>query len=360
VITLLNGPVYLPPHVREALQEPICDLRHPRFQNAYAECRRGVAALLGADGYATVLAAGSGTFGVELVLRSCLRSSDTVVALVTGTFSARLADTALATGARVHREWAPLGRVVTLERVEELLVSWKPRFVLAAHVEPSTGTQIDLSALASLCRRHGAVPIVDGICAGFAAEVHCSRDGLGAYVTASQKGLALPPGMAIAVVSPELLERAQDTSESTTGAYGHLLRWTGVDPSFTPPILHIFALERSLAHITRETMPRRVEKHRRWSAEVQRWARAQGLRPVPASPAVTACSLSALYYPEGLDDIWLRRLRDERGVELAPSNDPRLAGRYFRIGHLGDLPDAHLEQGLAVIAEALTTAGARA
>jgi alanine-glyoxylate transaminase/serine-glyoxylate transaminase/serine-pyruvate transaminase len=360
VITLLNGPVYLPPHVQEALQTPICDLRHPKFKEAYAESRRQVASLLGADGYATVLAAGSGTFGVEMILRSCLRPADRVIALAMGTFSSRMADIALQTGARVHREWAALGGVVPLVRLEELLASEPARFLLVAHVEPSTGTQVDLPAVAALCRRYGTIPIVDGICSGFAVDVHCGRDGIGAFVTASQKGLALPPGMAVAVVSPELLERAKETGESATGMYGHLLRWTGPEPSFTPPILHVFALQRSLEHIARETMTRRSERHRRASERVAAWATEHGLRPVPVCRGVAAATLSALYYPEGTGDEWLLRVRDERGVEMAPSNDPRLAGRYFRIGHLGDLPEAHLEQGLDIVAGALPRVGARA
>jgi alanine-glyoxylate transaminase/serine-glyoxylate transaminase/serine-pyruvate transaminase len=359
VITLLNGPVYLPTHVREALAEPICDLRHPRFKRAYAESRQLVARLLGAEGYGVVLAAGSGTLGIEIVLRSCLRPTDTVLALPMGTFSARMADIAEQTGARVEREWAPLGDAVALDRVDERLQALKPRFLLVAHVEPSTGTQVDLPALAALCRRHGTIPIVDGICAGFALDVDCARDGIGAYVTASQKGLALPPGLAVAVVSPELATRAAGASENTTGTYAHLLRWTTEEPSFTPPILHVFALHRSLEHIAREGMPCRAERHRRWSARVSEWTQASGLALVPVSSQVKAWTLSAVYYPEGLDDAWLVRLRDERGVELAPSNDARLRGRYFRIGHLGDVPDEHLEQGLSILSEALQEAGAR-
>lgn len=359
MITLLNGPVYLPPHVREALAEPICDLRHPRFLDAYTFCRRQAAALLGAPGYGTVLAAGSGTLGVEIVLRSCLRASESVLALVGGTFGARLADIAEGTGARVHRERAALGDVVPLERVEECLADKRPSFLLATHVEPSMGTQIDLATLAALCRRYGALPVIDGICAGFALDVDCARDGIAAYVTASQKGLALPPGMTVAVVSPEMIDRARDVPESTTGLYGHLLRWTAPEISFTPPILHIFALQRSLEHIAEETMARRSARHQRASERVRSWAQENRLQAVPLSPAVSAWTLSALYYPQGLGDAWLRWLRDERGVELAPSNDPRLAGRYFRIGHLGDVPDDHLERGLATVAMALHETGVR-
>ncbi len=360
MISLLNGPVYLPPHVREALATPICDLRHPRFKRAHAESRELTARLLGAGDYGVVLATGSGTLGVEIVLRSCLGPADTALALVMGTFSGRMADMAQQTGARVVRETAACGDLVPLARVDALLAEHRPRFLLVAHVEPSTGTQVDLPALAAVCRRHAVVPIVDGICAGFAVDVDCVRDGIGAYVTASQKGLALPPGMAVAVVSPDLVERSRRTPETVTGTYVHLLRWTSPEPSFTPPILHVFALRASLGHIERETMPRRAERHRGASERVAAWAVENGLAFVPVSRAARAATVSALYYPDGLDDAWLVRLRDERGVELAPSNDARLKGRYFRIGHLGDLPDHDLERGLALTADALQEARVRA
>ena len=63
------------------------------------------------------------------------------------------------------------------------------------------------------------------------SQLDGSFDGIGAYVTASQKGLALPPGMAVAVVSPDLLERARSADERATGLYGRLERWTSPDPS---------------------------------------------------------------------------------------------------------------------------------
>jgi alanine-glyoxylate transaminase/serine-glyoxylate transaminase/serine-pyruvate transaminase len=355
MISLLNGPVYIPPHVKAALAEPICDLRNPRFLEAYDFSRERVAHLLGADNYGTVLASGSGTFGVELVLRSCLGASDRVLALLMGTFSQRMAEIAELTGAQVRQEWAPIGDVVSLERVEELFKEETPRYLLVAHVEPSTGTQVDLVALAALCHRYAVTPIVDGVCAGFAISVDSRRDHLGAYITASQKGLALPPGMTVAVVSPELMAVAQKTPLSNTGLYGHLRSWGTPKPLFTPPILHIFALAESLRHIERETVAVRTERHRRMAEQVRAWGRRHHLKMVPVRPEVAALTLSAFYYPEGLDDAWLYALRDQEGLELAPSNDLRLAGRYFRIGHLGDLPAEHLDQGLAILDRSLAT-----
>jgi aspartate aminotransferase-like enzyme len=305
--------------------------------------------ILGAETGGVFLATGSGTFGVELVLRSCLSPKDKVLALVMGTFSGRMADLAELTGANVIREIAPFGDVVSNERLEFLLSREKPDIVIFAHVEPSTGTQFDLPTVAALCRKLGAIPIVDGVCAGFAIDVDFQMDNLGAYVTASQKGLSLPPGLAIGVVNDELLLRAQTIPESKTGSYGHLLKWTSETLSFTPPILNIFALEESLDYITTETMKRRETRHREYSSLVKEWGRSKNLRPVPAIEEAAAWTLSAFYYPSGLNDAWLVSLRDHCGLELAPSNDPRLAGRYFRIGHLGDLPREHLVEGLSIL-----------
>lgn len=116
---------------------------------------------------------------------------------------------------------------------------------------------------------------------------------------------------------------------------------------------HVFGMESSLRHIETETMVARDVRHRRWAKIVREWGAQQGLQYVATDVAFAASTLTAFYYPEGRDDVWLRRVRDERGLELAPSNDPRLAGRYFRIGHLGDVPEEQLVKGLAILECAL-------
>jgi alanine-glyoxylate transaminase/serine-glyoxylate transaminase/serine-pyruvate transaminase len=351
-ISLLNGPVYQPPHVREAMAQQICDMRHPRFRTAYERSRERIRELTDAAGYSVVLASGSGTFGVELVLRNCLTTGDGVLALVQGTYGERMARMATLSGATVRELKADTGEVVTPAELEEELAREGARFVLMVHVEPSTATELDLAGLVAVCRRAGSIPIVDGICSGFALDVRLSELGIGAFVTASQKGLSLPPGMTVALVSPELAERARHTPVEKTGLYGHLSQWTGETFAFTPPLLHIFALDASLSHIAAETMAARAARHRYQAAQVQAFAQVNTLQLVPVASAA-ASTVTALYYPLGRDDAWLRDIRDRRGLELAPSNDARLAGRYFRIGHLGDLPQEWLERGLAILAEEL-------
>ena len=353
MITLLNGPVYIPSHVREALGQPVCDLRHPRFQSAYAFCRETAAGLLGARDYGVVLAAGSGSFGLELAISSCITPEDSVLALSVGTYGSRLADVIARTGAHMRREEMAPGADVDWPRVEALRRQERPTYVAVTHVEPSTATEIDLRRLGILCRAVDASIIVDGICAGFALDVDCVRDRIAMYITASQKGLALPPGMAVIVASPEAVKRAMAHPEAMSGAYGQFASWLQTAPRFTPPMWHIFGMEASLRYIAQETMPAREARHRAMAAAVAAWGRRRGLRTV-APVTAPAATLTAFYYPDGLGDAWLRRLRDERGLELAPSNDPRLAGRYFRIGHLGDVPMDHLTRGLVILDDAFS------
>lgn len=350
-LSLLNGPVWLPPHVRDAMAGPMCDVRHPRFRASYDACRAGVQELLDAKDYGVVLAAGSGTFGVELVLRSVLPDGAPVLAVVAGAYGERMARVAELAGARVTRVTAPLGQVPSEAALDEALTRARHDYVLLVHVEPSTGTQLDLPGLAAVCRRHGAAPIVDAICSAFALETACAALGLGAVVTASQKGLSLPPGLAVCAVSPELVARAAAVPPERTGMYGRLENWLG-PMQFTPPVAHVFALEASLAHIRAETLAARATRHARAAQRVRAWAEAHAITPVAAAPAA-AHTLTALYYPPGRDDAWLRDLRDRHGLELAPANDPRLTGQGFRVGHLGDLPSDHLDRGLALLTEVL-------
>lgn len=225
MISLLNGPVWLPPHVREAMAGPMCDVRHPRFRASYDACRAGVRELLAAPDHGVVLAAGSGTFGVELVLRSVLPEGAPVLAVIAGAYGERMARVAELAGACVTRVCAPLGETVTPSALDEALTRLRHDYVLLVHVEPSTGTQLDLPALSKVCRRHGAIPIVDAICSAFAVETPAAD--LGALITASQKGLSLPPGLTVAAVSPELIERARHVPQGRTGMYGRLENWLG-------------------------------------------------------------------------------------------------------------------------------------
>lgn len=351
-ISLLNGPVWLPPHVREAMAGPMCDVRHPRFRASHDAARNGVRELLEAPGYGVVLAAGSGTFGLELVLRSVLGAGEPVLAVVAGAYGERMARMAELASAQVTRVTAPLGETVTPEKLDDALAHVRPAYVLLVHVEPSTGTQLDLPALAAVCKRHGAIPIVDAICSAFALEIQCVTDGLGAVITASQKGLSLPPGLAVCVVSPTLIERAAAVPEERTGFYGRLENWLG-PMKFTPAVAHIFALEASLAHIRAEGIAARASRHAAAARRVHAWARGQALRRVAPDDAAAAHTLTGLYYPPGRTDAWLVDVRDALGLELAPANDPRLIGQGFRIGHLGDFPPEHLEEGLTVLDRAL-------
>ncbi len=343
----------MPSHVREALAAPVTDLRHPRFLASYQAVRAGVRAGLDAEGFPVVLASGSGSFGLELVVRAAIAPGERAMAVVTGIYGSRLARMAELAGAEVLRLESRLGEVPGPGELAEALSRDPVAWVLLVHVEPSTGTQVDLPGLARVAREAGAVPIVDAICSAFALRVECRAWGLGAVVTASQKGLALPPGMAVAAVSPEVAARAERAPEVRTGSYGRLAAWTGEGFVFTPPMLHILAAEASLAHIAAETMAKREARHLAQARRVRTFARDQGLVPVAVGEDSAAGTLTALRYPPGCDDAWLRALRDDRGLELAPATDPRIAGKGFRVGHLGDLPDEHLEAGLGRLASAL-------
>lgn len=345
--------MWLPPHVRSALDRPACDVRDPLFVETLGACRLKIAALLGVPDWPVVLAAGSGTFGVELVLRNAIAPGDTVLSLDCGTYGGRMARQSELAGGVVRRLCPGLGEVVTPPLLDQALTDQPARWITAVHVEPSTATQLDLHGLAEVARRHDARMLVDGICAAFATEVDLAHESLWAYVTASQKGLALPPGLAVIVVSPALARRAAEVSPHTTGLYGHLAGWLAPGITFTPPMLHVFALAASLDHIEAETIPRRADRHRLYRETIVAWAQRNELDLV-ASPSARACSVTSLYYPPGRSDPWIGELRGRRDLELAPSNDPRLAGRAFRIGHLGDVPHRHVLEGLQRLDEELS------
>jgi alanine-glyoxylate transaminase/serine-glyoxylate transaminase/serine-pyruvate transaminase len=190
--------------------------------------------------------------------------------------------------------------------------------------------------------------------------------GVDVFLTASQKALGLPPGLALLMASPAAIS-ARAALPSPPPLYYDWQAWLPVlsayeerRPSYfsTPATNLVLALEAGLGEILDDGVERRVERHRLAAEALAAAWRALGLDPVPARPELAAHTLSALRLPEGVDGGLVGRIA-ERGVMVAGGLHPALAGRYFRVGHMGytvTRPD-WLRHTVRAVAEALTASG---
>jgi len=126
----------------------------------------------------------------------------------------------------------------------------------------------------------------------------------------------------------------------------------------TPPVNLIWALNVSLGQILEEGMDARFARHRKLSDAFKAATAALGLRQVPLRPDVTATTLTALYYPDGVDASVLGRI-GQAGVLLAGGLHPAIRTQYFRIGHMGAVTASDILTTVGAIERGLAAAGYR-
>ena len=357
-LLMIPGPVPVREDVLAALAEPVRS--HTSAENAASlrRAQRGICALVGSEGALVHVLAGSGTFAMEVALVNHAAPGERVVVCSEGFFGDRFVEIATALGQEavpVRSEW---GRRLDPEAVRRACVSGPaPAVVTITHVDTSTGVLADVPALVAVAREHGALVVLDGVCATGAVEETMDAWGVDVVITGAQKGLGLPPGLTVAAVSARARERRAALG-SVAAYYADLRRW---EPVMEEPTRYfsthatslIRALGVSLDAIEAEGLGPRFERHRRVAAGLRAGMAVLGFTPLTEAAAL-APTLSVLALPPGVDDAELRAGMAARGVLVAGCLGA-LAGRGIRIGHLGNPGAAEVERTLAAVAGALGT-----
>ena len=299
---------------------------------------------------------GSGTAAMEAaVLGGTVRR---VLSIVHGDFGERFARMAEACGRTVVRLTSNPGDVVSLDQVRDALRSGGFDAVTATHNETALGVVADMRALGALVREASdCLFLVDAVSSAGGVPVGLDDWGADAVVSASQKALALPPGLAFAAVSARFVDRAK--SVKNRGTYLDVLRYEEfagkAQSPTTPAVSLLFALDRQMADIEVETLDSRFARHVAMRDVCTAWvqraeAAALGVslvaRPEHRSPTVTCIRTNDR-------DAILQRMR-EQGYELGGGQAP-LAKNTFRIGHMGDHTVVGVESMLDVLERVLRT-----
>ncbi len=342
-LLMIPGPISFDPAVLRAMSIPTDSHVSQEFVDLFGQALDDMLQVfLAPHGYPFVIA-GSGTLAMELGLANLVEPGDKVLVLITGVFGERFSDIARRQGAEVDEIIAPLGDVPDLEAVEAKLASASYKVMTITHVDTSTGVAMDVKALAALAQRYGALSVVDGVCATAGMECRQEEWGVDVYLTASQKAISVPPGLALLVASERAVEAFRKRKTLVRSYYADWGKWLPIMESYrqrkaayfgTPAVNLIYALRVSLAQILAEGMDARFRRHHRLSDGFKAAVAALGLRQVPVRPEIAATTLTAVYYPEGVDAGLLKKVAEE-GVVLAGGLHPDIKTRYFRVGHMG-------------------------
>jgi len=306
--------------------------------------------------------AGGGTLAMEMALVNVASPGDRVLVVSQGYFGDRYRELATAFGIGCDVVGAEWGAAVPPEEVAARLAAGRYAAVTVTHADTSTGTCAPVQEYATLLEGGETLLILDGVCATGGIDEPCETWGVDIVLTAPQKAIGAPPGAALVCASPRALERRR-ALERVPAYYADMLRWLPImqDPLrylSTPCVNQIFALEAALKLIREEGLEQRFARHAAVARAFRAGLGALGLR-LFTEPTSLAATLSVVLYPEGVDDAAFRAAMAERGVVVAGGLGP-IAGRAFRLGHMGNIGAAEVATTLTAVEGSLRACGREA
>ncbi|MBC8044042.1 MAG: alanine--glyoxylate aminotransferase family protein [Rhizobacter sp.] len=329
------GPTPVPENVMLRMAAPIIHHRNPEFMDVLKRVHENLKYLFQTSQPVVVLTC-SGTGGVEATMTSLFSPGDKLICVNGGKFGER---------------WVEMAKKFTGNCVE-LKVAWgksiQPEEIIAAlkahpdtkgvyftHSETSTGTATDVKAMAKAIRENSdALVCVDGITAVGAHEVRFDDWGLDACVTGSQKGLMMPPGLALVALSPRAV-KAMETAKLPVYYFSLKKAFKAYekdDTPFTPAVSLVIGLDESLQMIKAEGIENIWKRHQKLSAACRAGCEALGMRLFSNSPSF---AVTPVWLPEGVEwKAFNKVLKGELGITVAAGQDDFL-GKIFRISHLG-------------------------
>ncbi|HET6274832.1 MAG TPA: alanine--glyoxylate aminotransferase family protein [Candidatus Cybelea sp.] len=360
-LLFLPGPVTVAQPVLEAAARPLINHRDDEFGAMLERITGALPPVFGTKAEVLLLGS-SGTGGLEAVLANLFSPGARLLSCAVGAFGKRFAEMASEYGCVVEPLETPLGAALDpavlaarLDRDERREIDG----VLLTHNETSTGVACDMAAIGTVLRAHGAISLVDSVSGIAASEFRMDEWGYDAVVTASQKGFAAPPGVAMVALS----ERAWKRTESARSPryYFDLRRARDFarigETPWTPPISILYALDVALQRYHAEGMATVVARHARFAAIVRDAFERMGFTLV-SRPGAHSPTIVAAYPPEGVDPKrLLKDVREKHGVVLA-GGQGELAGKIVRFGTMGDVGEAEVLGALdAIECEVRVTSG---
>jgi len=350
----IPGPTNMPEALRKACDVATLDHRSPAFARMFKPAVAGVKRVLAMDEGEVFVLPATGTGGWEAAICNTLNPGDTVLAARFGMFSARWIDLCQRHGLTVEILETPWGEGLPLARIEAALkadTQGRIKAVLATHNETATGVRSDIAGLRRVidAAGHPALLMVDGVSSIASMPFRFSDWGVDIAVTGSQKGFMLPAGLAILGLSPRAL--AAMASATLPRTYFDLRdmakSYAAGGYPYTPPVGLIAGLAASVAMLEDEGLDSVYARHHRLAEGVRRAVAAWGLTICAATPDLASDTVTAVVAPTGFDATAVVNLAAQKYGVAFGTGLGQVAGKVFRIGHLGMLSDVMVLAGLA-------------
>jgi alanine-glyoxylate transaminase / serine-glyoxylate transaminase / serine-pyruvate transaminase len=361
---LIPGPTPVVDSIYDALAGETRSHTDPRFVAIYKRAIERTREMFKTDGEVFVIS-GSGTIAMEMALVNTVAAGEKLLVISHGYFGDRFIKLGEAFGIEVDVLQAEWGKQVNPQDVEDKLSTGNYKAVTITHADTSTGVAANLDVLVPVIKKYGALVILDGVCATAAMEEDMSK-GYGqenakidVVLTGSQKAIGVPPGLAIVAFNQTALA-AREQMEKVSAYYCDIYNWIPImhDPSkyfATPPVNLVYAFEEGMRLVLEEGLENRYKRHLAYGKAVRAGLAAYGMKAI-ADEEVAAATLSCILYPEGINDAAFRAALAEKGLIVAGAL-AHLAGKAFRIGHMGNTTVDMLEKAIVLIGETLLEQG---
>lgn len=350
----IPGPTNIPESIRKAVDMPTIDHRSPLFADILHPALANVRKVLKSKDAEVFFFPSTGTGGWETAITNTLSPGDRVLAARNGMFSHRWIDLCRRHGLDVTVIETPWGEGIPADRFAEVLAADKGhaiKAVLATHNETATGVRSDIAAVRRAMDEagHPALLFVDGVSSIGSMDFRMDDWGVDVAVTGSQKGFMLPAGLAIVGFSKKARAAAEAAAlprtffdirdmERSYAANGY---------PYTPAVGLLNGLRLSSEMLLAEGLENVFARHHRIAEGVRRAVSAWGLSLCAARPGLYSDTVSAIRTPEGFNATRIVELAARKYGVAFGAGLGEVAGKVFRIGHLGSLTDVMALSGIA-------------
>ena len=361
---LVPGPVRMSDACLQAMATPVMTARGSEFRDVMADLNaglryafnltpsqrtRGTQSWSGEDGYKVVAVSGSGTAAMEMVIANRFRPNDRVLVPTNGKFGERVAQICkqYCQVKHIAYDW---GRSFDFVELEEQLGRGTYEAVLICHNETSTGITQDAASLAQMCKEYNVAFILDGITSVGGAPVHPAEWGAEAVVMGAQKCTAGPSGIAAIAINEHFIERSETIrkqGDSNPVYYLDLIsalkKGDDDQTPWTPAINLAMGWAAALRELEEEGLENRWKRCQQLANGVRNLFTDLGFLLL-ADGGQQSDTVTAIMYPEGIDDSWRSMLKEKYKTQVIGAQD-HLKGKMFKVGSMGTTTVEEMVEG---------------
>jgi aspartate aminotransferase-like enzyme len=358
-LLLIPGPTPVHPRILNALSLPTVSHVSPTLVEELKASLENLKKIVFCQDGEPFIVAGAGTLAMEMALLNTVNKGEKILVLSQGFFGQRMKDIAKSFGLACDIIQSPWGKAVLPGELAEIMTNERYAAVVSTHVDTATGACAPVKDYAEVLAEFESLYIIDGVCATGGIEERMDDWGVDVILTAAQKCFGVPPGLAVLILSRKAMKKRQ-SMEVIPAYYADLMRWLPImkDPSkyfSTPCVNEMRAFAEGTKIILEEGMEERFLRHERVAKSI-RAALTNLSFSFFTEEAFLADTLTVCYYPEGVEDKTFRTTYAENGVIVAGGLG-EVAGKVFRMGHMGNLSNSQVQFAVAALESTLSTIG---